>query len=195
MLNEETVPPADLQMTGMLLPLGIEKGKEFKPDAAMVAQLKTAATQTNEWLMEKAATDITPWWPGSQWVLPSPPITMPTGFKWGNPNYFDVNSRAIGLSQYFYPTAKLGTGSFYFGTFHDSHGRPLLGEETYRLHVAAGVPVRECWSITVYSLATSSFFLHSTHLTLGGMQRRIPPCNDRGQFAGSVAQPQHALTE
>ena len=34
MLNEETVQPADLQMMGMLLPLGIEKGKEFKPDTA-----------------------------------------------------------------------------------------------------------------------------------------------------------------
>jgi len=173
MLNEETVQPADLQMMGMLLPLGIEKGKDFKPDAAMVAQLKTAATQTHEWLMEKAATDITPWWPGSQWVVPSPPITMPSGFKWQTPNYFDVDSRAIGLSQYFCPTARLGTGSFYFGSFHDSHDSPLLGEDNYRLHVAAGVPVREFWSITVYSLATSSFFLHSTHLTLGSLDREL----------------------
>ena len=35
MLNEEPVNPRDLQMMGMLLPLGIEKGKEFKPDTAM----------------------------------------------------------------------------------------------------------------------------------------------------------------
>ena len=33
-LNEEPVQPEDLQMMGMLLPLGIEKGKDFKPDAA-----------------------------------------------------------------------------------------------------------------------------------------------------------------
>ena len=31
MLNEETAQPRDLQMMGMLLPLGIEKGKEFSP--------------------------------------------------------------------------------------------------------------------------------------------------------------------
>ena len=31
MINEEPVHPRDLQMLGMLLPLGIEKGKEFKP--------------------------------------------------------------------------------------------------------------------------------------------------------------------
>jgi hypothetical protein len=36
-LNEETVQPRDLQMMGMLLPLGIERGKEFKPDADTVA--------------------------------------------------------------------------------------------------------------------------------------------------------------
>ena len=37
-LNEETLQPRDLEMMGMLLPLGIEKGKEFKPDAATVAR-------------------------------------------------------------------------------------------------------------------------------------------------------------
>src|SRR6516164_7744494 len=38
-LNEETLQPRDLQMMGMLLPLGIEKGKEFKPNAETVAVL------------------------------------------------------------------------------------------------------------------------------------------------------------
>ena len=43
MLNEEPVQTEDLQMMGMLLPLGIEKSKEIKPDATTVAQLKSAA--------------------------------------------------------------------------------------------------------------------------------------------------------
>ena len=34
MLNEEPAQPRDLQMMGMLLPLGIEKGKAYKPDPA-----------------------------------------------------------------------------------------------------------------------------------------------------------------
>ena len=71
-LSEETIQPRDLQMMGMLLPLGIEKGKEFKPDAATVAQLKAAADEAHTWLMYKATTDTTPWWPGSQWVVPFP---------------------------------------------------------------------------------------------------------------------------
>ena len=158
MLNDETVQPRDLEMMGMLLPLGIERGKEFKPDAATVALLKTAAAEAHAWLMDKATTDVTPWWPGSQWVVPTPPITMPTAFKWETPNYFDVDARAIALSQYFCPTEKLGTGSFYFGTFHDHSGKPLEGESNYRLRVPAEVPVREFWSVTVYSLTTRASF-------------------------------------
>jgi hypothetical protein len=76
-LNEETVQPRDLQMMGMLLPLGIEKGKEFKPDAATIAQLKAAAAEAQAWLIDKAATDVTPWWTESQWCVPTPPITIP----------------------------------------------------------------------------------------------------------------------
>jgi len=53
-----------------------------------------------------------------------------------------------------------------------SSARRNVGEN-YRLHVAAGVPVREFWSITVYSLATSSFFLDSTHLTLGSLDKDL----------------------
>jgi hypothetical protein len=37
MLNEEPAQSQDLQMMGMLLPLGIEKGKDFKSDVAPVA--------------------------------------------------------------------------------------------------------------------------------------------------------------
>jgi hypothetical protein len=172
-LDEEPVQPRDLQMMGMLLPLGIEKGKEFKPVAATVAQLKAAATEAQAWLMYKAATDTTPWWPDSQWCVPTPPITMPTAFHWEVPNFFDVDARGIALSQYFCPTAKLGTGSFYFGTFHDHSGNPLKGSNNYRLHVPANVPVREFWSTTVYSLKTSSFFLHSTRLTLGSLDQEL----------------------
>jgi hypothetical protein len=173
MLNEETVQPKDLQMMGMLLPLGIEKGKEFKPDAATVKELKASAAEAHAWLMQKSTTEVTPWWPGSQWSIPTPPVTLPSKVKWEMPDFFAVDARAIALSQYFCPTAKLGTGSFYFGTFHDSSGSPLEGGNNYRLRVPANVPVREFWSVTVYSLETASFFLKSTHLTLGSLDREL----------------------
>jgi hypothetical protein len=98
---------------------------------------------------------------------------LPTEFHWEVPNYFDVDSRAIALSQYFCPTAKLGTGSFYFGTFHDHSGNPLEGGSSYHLHVPANIPVREFWSVTVYSLETSSLFLNATRLTLGSLDKEL----------------------
>ena len=101
--------PRGLEMIGMLLPLGIEKGKEFEPEPKTAALLKKASAEAHAWLMNQATTDVTPWWPGSQWVDPTLPITLPTEFKWEMPNYFGVDARAIALSQYFCPTAKLGT--------------------------------------------------------------------------------------
>ena len=172
-LNEETLQPRDLQMMGMLLPLGIEKGKEFKPNAETVAMLKKAAAEAQAWLIDKATTDVTPWWSESQWVVPTPPITIPTEFKWETPNYFGVDARGIALSQYFCPTAKLGTGSFYFGTFHDHDGKPLEGGRNYRLHVPANVPVSQFWSVTVYSLKTSGFLLNSSRLTLSSLDKEL----------------------
>lgn len=82
MLNEETVQPQDLQMMGMLLPLGIEKGKAFKP----VAQLKSAAAEAGAWLVGRQSKIGGDWWPGSQWKLLIPPIGPQTGFKWAVPN-------------------------------------------------------------------------------------------------------------
>ena len=54
MINEEPVQSRDLQMMGMLLPLGIEKGKEFKPDAATSTQLKSAAAEAHAWLQKES---------------------------------------------------------------------------------------------------------------------------------------------
>jgi hypothetical protein len=172
-LNEEPVQPRDLQMMGMLRPLGIEGGKEFKPDAATVATLKQAATETHAWLVASLDTYITPWWPDSHWSVPAAPVGPKTDFRWQVADYFDVDSRAIGLANWFGPTAKLGSGSFYFGTYHDSGGRPLRGENTYRLHVPAKVPVRDFWAFTVYSKETSALFRNSPRATLDSLDKTM----------------------
>ena len=169
MLNEEPVHPRDMQMMGMLLPLGIEKGKQFKPDAATVALLKSAAAEAQAWLMQAVTTGDLQWWPDRKWVFPSPPISIKTDFTWEMPSYFGVDSRALAFYQYFCPMVKAGKGSFYFDTYFDQSGQPLVGGNNYKLHVPANVPVKQFWSITVYSLKTSSFFLNSTRLTLGSL--------------------------
>jgi hypothetical protein len=171
MLNEEQVQPEDLQMMGMLLPLGIEKGKDFKPDTATVAQLKSAAAEAHAWLLAKLPTFVENWWPGSQWKVPVAPIAVQTGFKWTVANYFDVDSRGIGFASFFLPPTKLGGGSFYLGANFDGGSQPLRGENTYRLHVPPNVPVSQFWALTVYNSDTSALFLNSTRPTRDSLDK------------------------
>jgi hypothetical protein len=161
-------------MMGMLLPLGIEKGKEFKPDTAMTAGLKSAAREAQDWLIEGLVRTCTEGlWPDSKWVIPTPPIGVKTLFKWEEANYFDVDSRGIALASFFGPTASLGKGSFYLSCYVDASGQPLRGENTYRLHVPANAPVREFWALTIYDQETAALFRESTRLTLGSLDKQL----------------------
>jgi hypothetical protein len=174
MLNEEPVQPQDLQMMGMLLPLGIEKGKDFKPDAATVVQLKSAASEAHAWLLAQFATFVAEWWPNSsQWKVPLAPIAAKTEFKWAVANYFDVDSRGIAFASLFLPPAKLGGGTFYLGANNDSTGEPLRGEKSYRLHVPANVPVSQFWALTIYNSETNALFLNLTHPTLDSLDKAL----------------------
>ena len=67
MINEEPVQTKDLEMLGMLLPLGIEKGKTFDPDATTRATLNNAASEAHAWLLDGIARVAAPWWPGEHW--------------------------------------------------------------------------------------------------------------------------------
>jgi hypothetical protein len=178
MLNEEPVQSRDLQMMGMLLPLGIENGVEFKPDAATAEILASASAAAQAWLVSKLPTFVTPWWPRSNWCIPVAPIAVKSAFTWEAPNYFDVDSRGIAFSTFFAPPAKLGGGSFYLGTYRDDGGALLNGTVAYRLHVPANVPVGEFWAVTVYSVETSSFFKNSTRLTVGSLDKGLKKNGD-----------------
>jgi hypothetical protein len=173
MLNEEPAQPRDLQMMGMLLPLGIEKGKDFKPDGATVNQLSSAAAEAHAWLLAQMPTFVENWWPGSQWKVPILAIGPQTGFKWTVANYFDVDSRGIAFSSFFLPPASLGKGSFYLGANFDGSGQPLQGENTYRLHVPTNVPVSQFWAVTVYNTETQGLFLNQTRPTLDSLDKSL----------------------
>ena len=96
-----------------------------------------------------------------------------TEFHWETPNYFNVDSRAVTLSAFFAPTAKLGSGSFYLGTYHDSSGKNLRGENAYRLRVPANGPVFEFWALTVYDRETAALFRNSDRPTLGSLDKGL----------------------
>ncbi len=87
-LNEETVQPRDLQMMGMLLPLGIEKGKEFKPDAATVALLKDGGSGSARLVDGQGGDRRDSVVAGSQWVSPLPAHHHADGIPLGGPELF-----------------------------------------------------------------------------------------------------------
>ena len=50
----------------------------------------------------------------------------------------------------------IGKGSQYAWTCRDSEGNPLDGGKTYKLHMPANVPVKDFWSLILYSDQTRS---------------------------------------
>jgi hypothetical protein len=172
-INEEPVQARDLQMLGMLLPLGIEKGKEFKPDLATRTQLKGAAAEAHAWLIEGIISTFERYYPDGKWTIPTSAIGVKTEFLWEVPNYFDVDARGITLASFFGPVSKLGGGSFYLSTYYDKSGAQLSGENTYRLHVPSNVPASQFWALTVYDLETEAFFRDSTHLTVDSLDKAV----------------------
>ena len=68
-----------------------------------------------------------------------------------------VDERSGGI--YFWATflpKKLGPASAYPIGIRDGAGRLLSGQKHYRLHVPNDVPVRDFWSVIVYSMKTKS---------------------------------------
>lgn len=91
MVNEESVLEQDRAMMGLLLPIGIEKGKEFKPNAAMQRDLAQSARAAHAWLMNGLLTYTTPFWSDSRWALPAAPVVPETAFSFKRPDYLDCD--------------------------------------------------------------------------------------------------------
>src|SRR5262245_42728388 len=50
----------------------------------------------------------------------------------------------------------VGFGSYYLWSYKDASGQPLQGENTYKLHIPANVPVGLFWSVVVYDALSRS---------------------------------------
>jgi hypothetical protein len=160
-INNNPVHERDRFMMAMLKPLGIEKGKEFKPDARQTAILEEAARagdaigrvmlfEGHQRIEKASAFGGTNW----HWVV----LNSPTG---ESPNYSQLDERlhytygAIYTSP-FIGSKKAGPGSEYVQAFKDKDGNRLDGGKSYRLRVPADVPAAAFWSLTIYDTATRS---------------------------------------
>lgn len=160
-INNNPVQERDLFYMGMLKPLGIEKGKEFKPDPRQRAILEEAARMGDAMgrVMLFEGPDrfrqAEPF-PGSKWhwVFQVNPVQQTDG-------YGQIDERLHYTYGAIYTTPALGVmkagpGGNYVQAFKDKDGNRLLGGKSYRLHVPANAPAEAFWSLTLYDTATRS---------------------------------------
>ena len=160
-INNNPVQERDLFYMGMLKPLGIEKGKEFKPDPRQRAILEEAArvgdAMGRVMLFEGPERFRQPEpFPGAKWhwVFQVNPIQQPDA-------YGQIDERLHYTYGAIYTTPALGVmkagpGGNYVQAFKDKDGNRLLGGKSYRLHVPANAPAEAFWSLTLYDTATRS---------------------------------------
>src|SRR5262249_11204599 len=170
MLNEEPVQTRDLVAMGQLRSLGIEKGKEFTPDAAMRAVLKDAAAEAQKLFID-ATTTITPYWPNSNWGSSGYFITgAQTAFTFQTADLLKVDDRG---ARFFFACAgpkTPGAATLYLMNSRDRTGPLLDGSESYHLRVPPGVPAKQFWAVTVYDLETAAFIRESPKTEINSYQ-------------------------
>jgi len=170
MVNEEPVQARDLVAMGQLRSLGIEKGRDFKPDPATRNVLKKAAAEAHKTFMNATA-GVVPYWPDSNWGLPGYAITgAQTAFTYQFPSLLDVDDRG---AMFFFACAaprNLGAATLYLTGPKDRDGAQLDGSKSYQLRVPPGVPASQFWALTVYDLETAAFIRDSPSTEINSYQ-------------------------
>jgi hypothetical protein len=180
MVQEEPVRERDLVAMGMLKSIGIEKGKEFKPDAATQSILSAAAQEAHDLFVHQLTSYSHPWWPDRRWSPPDP-SGVATGFTYQTPETLDLDARGFANFAAFAMPKKTGESLVYLFTFEDSGGHRLSGENTYTVRIPPNVPAKQYWSMIVYAVDTSAFFRDAPVVTLDSYNQ-----NMRRNVDGSV---------
>jgi hypothetical protein len=162
MIQEEPVRERDLVAMGMLQAIGIEKGKEFKPDATTQRIFKAAAEEQRAVFVEGMKSFGQRWWPDRIWALPDT-RGVKTNFSYVTDVALDVDARGLSNFAAFGFPKRVGQGGsiVYLIAFRDSLGEPISGERAYRLHVPPNVPARQYWSVIAYDSLTNAFIRES----------------------------------
>ena len=159
-VQEEPLEAVDPETRGLLASIGIQKGKPFDPDARMQQILTEAAAVGNATaraLVFHTRERKAYYYPNGAWK------------RWWIDDNFEFSPGGVlnldGRIQYFYvgtgssPVFSLkmiGKSSQYAWATQDAHGEYLDGGRSYRLHLPAGIPAANFWSILVYDSQTRS---------------------------------------
>ena len=158
-VQEEPLEAVDPETRGLLASVGIRKGTPFAPDARMqgiLAEAAAVANATARAIVFRTRDPDASFYPSSAWQ---------TGwiggydFSPGGVLNLDARARTFYLGEGVTPAMGMkmvGVGSQYALAFRDATGAYLDGAKSYRLHLPAGIPAKDFWSVLVYDPQTRS---------------------------------------
>ena len=164
-IQKEPVAERDRFMIASLRFLGIEKGEPFNPDARQRAILEEASlvgeamAQANSFesrfpgvsYREDASWEYVIFLDPSQRVGEHEQLDERAAYT------YEAVTTSAGMT-----TKTPGVGSAYLGGYRDKDGDWLDGSKNYKLKVPPNAPMKQFWSITVYSQATRCLINNGT---------------------------------
>ena len=158
LVQEEPTEALDVERAGQLAAIGLVRGEPFAPDARMREILTQAAT-IGAGLARTLA--YAPRDPGASLYG-----SWKNAFVGGSHEFLRNGARLLDARTQFHylatvvtpamAHARVGAGSAYAYTIHDSNGDLLDGARTYRLHVEPDPPAKNFWAVDVYDTQTRS---------------------------------------
>jgi len=160
-IQREPVLERDKAMMALLAGIGMEKGKDFNPDAKTKKALQEGLDRAYVFMQNYFTTPgvaMVPYWEGSQWQAWKFAKGQPqAGFPYVSDERLLSDERAGSYFFLTYLPKVLGGGTFYLTGLRDSNGELMNGTDTYKLNVPADTPAKDFWSVIVYSMKTKGF--------------------------------------
>jgi hypothetical protein len=162
-IQQEPIEPRDIFFHAMLRPLGLEKGKPFKPDArqtkvladaALVGEAMAKANSADRRFKDGKFRSDAHWDYALQLDADDPDAfwdLLDERASW----FYE----AVGAGPAMAPK-RPGPSSAYLGAYKDKAGIWLDGGTSYRLRVPPNPPIQLFWSVTVYDVGTRALILN-----------------------------------
>ncbi|MCP4983335.1 MAG: DUF1254 domain-containing protein [Gammaproteobacteria bacterium] len=187
-LQNNPIRQQDKVMVSLLRSLGIEKGKPFNPDQrqkkAMQEGLDLAFASMQAYFSTEGRAMVPLWKGKSHWqIWDFAEGQAEAGFPYETEDSVLVDDRAGG--SYFWITylpRYLGGGTFYLTGLRDGDGELFNGQDTYKMIVPKDTPVKDFWSVIVYSMRTKGFIREMPEIGLSTRDVDTMQANDDGSW-------------
>lgn len=162
-IQTEPVEPHDIFFHAMLRPLGLEKGKFFRPDGRQT-KILTDAALVGEAMAKANSADRQfkdgRYRPDAHWDYALQLDADDPGAFW---NLLDERAswfyEAVGAGAAMAPK-RPGSSSAYLTAYKDKAGEWLDGGRSYRLRVPPNPPIKLFWSVTLYDVDSRALILN-----------------------------------